>query len=80
MSQGEKINLEDMDQYAQFFPFPLAKVIQMFKEEFKLALRSLVSRLDLVSKQDYLVQQKMLEEAYKELKNLKEKCNCEQLS
>ena len=80
MNQGEKINLDDMEDYAQFFPMPFVKLIHLFKEEFKLAIRAIVSKLDLVSKQDYLVQQRMLDEAYKELKQLKEQCHCEQLS
>ena len=63
--------IEDID-IAALFPRPFKVLIQVFKDEFHAGLRVLISRLDLVTKQDYIIQKRLLEEAYDEIKRLKE--------
>lgn len=64
--------IEDID-IAALFPRPFRVLIQVFKDEFNLGLRVLISKLDLVTKQEYLIQKKLLKEARDEIHRLKER-------
>ena len=63
--------VDDIDILA-YFPRPIQVIAKGFKSECSLAIRQIVSRLDLVSKDDYLVQKRLLEDALSEVKRLKE--------
>lgn len=67
MTQRRNLNFEDIDSVSRFLPRPLALCIKLFKSEFLLAVKALISRLDLVTKDEFLVQKRMLDDAYKEI-------------
>ena len=63
--------VDDIDVLA-YFPRPIRVMAKGLKSEFSLAIRHIISRLDLVSKEDYLVQKRLLEDALSDVKRLKE--------
>lgn len=78
MTQQHKINLDDIDSIDGVFPKPISMCIKMFKSEFLLALRALISRMDLVTKEEFLVQKKLLDKAYEDLEILRARLNSEE--
>lgn len=56
-----------------FFPRPIRMLLQGCQSEVHLSVKRIIERLDLVSKEDYLVQRRLLEQAREELKQLKER-------
>ncbi|MEC7030825.1 MAG: hypothetical protein VXW87_04100 [Pseudomonadota bacterium] len=56
-----------------FFPKPIKLLLQGFRSEVNHTVRRIIDHLDLVSKDDYLVQKQLLEKAQQEIKQLKEK-------
>ena len=65
-----KTRLEDIENFEGVFPKPLCAVIGFFKHEFRLGLKALIGKLDLVTKDEYLVQKQLLDEAYREIHRL----------
>ncbi len=63
---------EEMD-VLSFFPRPVRLLLQGFQVEVHLAIKGVVDRLDLVSKDDYLVQKQLLEQAQLEIQQMKER-------
>lgn len=57
----------------EFFPRPLHSFLDFFKSEFRAGIRRLIQRLDLVTRDEFLVQQRLLEEAYQEIERMKER-------
>lgn len=66
----EKISLEEFDDICDL-PKPLQTVLRVFRSEFQVFLKRLIGKLDLVTKDEFLVQKRLLEEAYAELERLK---------
>ena len=63
-----------------FFPRQLQGIISMFRKEVEFAIKQVIKRLDLVSKDEYLVQKRMLHDAKKDVAVLKkrlEQCGCD---
>ena len=56
-----------------FFPRPVRLLLQGCQSEVELSVKRIIERLDLVSKEDYLVQKRLLEQAREEIKQLKER-------
>ena len=65
------MGIDEID-LACFFPKPFRTLIDLFHQEFQLSIRRLIKKLDLVTKEEYLVQQRLLQEAYCELERLKQ--------
>lgn len=59
------------EEFSHCFPRPLQGTLRVFKAEFRAILRRLVQRLDLVTRDEFLVQKRMLDEAYQEIDRLK---------
>ena len=77
MTQQHKVKFEDIDFMDGIFPKPLSICIRMFKSEFLIALRALIARMDLVTKEEFLVQKRLLDKAYGDLEILRERLNSE---
>ena len=60
MDNEKRYTLDEIDNLASYFPKPMRALISLFQSECRIAIRGILSRLDLVSKQDYLVQKKLL--------------------
>ena len=73
MNINEKLNLDDFDAIESWFPKPLHLLMRCFKVEVKMALKHIIQSLDLVTKDEYLVQKRLLDEAYIEIERLKNK-------
>lgn len=71
MVADKKIDLEDFDAIEAWFPKPVQLVMKAFRVEMRVALRRIIQKLDLVTKDEYLVQKRLLDEAYKEIEKLK---------
>lgn len=63
------MRLEDLD-IARYFPRPLGVLLLVFKDESQLAIKTIISKLGLVTKEEYLVQKKLLENAYAQVAEL----------
>lgn len=66
--------LEDIDVLA-YLPSPLKGLMQGFRAELSHGLRCIIVNLDLVTKEEYLVQKRLLDDALAEVRALKEKLN-----
>ncbi|UTC24622.1 hypothetical protein MMH89_00380 [Candidatus Comchoanobacter bicostacola] len=64
--------LEDFDEYYSLFPRPIRALMRCFKQECNFAIRSMILRLGLVSKQEYQVTQDLLIQAQEKIKKLEE--------
>lgn len=60
------------EEFSHCFPKPFQKMLKAFKAEFRAGLRRLIQRLDLVTRDEFLVQKRMLDEAYQEIDKLKQ--------
>lgn len=74
----KKINLEDFEAMGDCFPKPVRLLITAFKQEFRAGIRRLIQKLDLVTKDELLVQKRLLELAYKEIHQLKQEKNSQE--
>ena len=63
------MRLEDLD-IARYFPRPVGVLLSVFKDESQLAIKTIISKLGLVTKEEYLVQKKLLEDAYEQVAEL----------
>lgn len=76
--RGLTLNMDHIDIMA-FFPQKLRRILSMFTIEIEMAMKQVIQRLGLVAKEDYLVQKRLLENAQKdldEMKKQKERCGC----
>lgn len=60
------------EEFNHCIPKPLQSIMRAFRSEFRASLRRLIQRLDLVTKDEFLVQKRLLEEAYREIERLKQ--------
>ena len=71
--------LEDVD-ILSYLPKPLRLVAEGFKSEISNAIRQIILRLDLVTKEDYMVQKRLLQDALREVRELKEQLDEKNIS
>ena len=64
------MNMDHIDIMA-FFPQKLRRILSMFTIEIETAMKQMIQHLGLVAKEDYLVQKRLLENAQKDLDELK---------
>ena len=72
------MNMDHIDIMA-FFPQKLRRILSMFTIEIETAMKQMIQHLGLVAKEDYLVQKRLLENAQKDLDEMKkqrERCGC----
>jgi|GEM_PF-5165437 BMFP domain-containing protein YqiC len=70
--QNEDIDNINFEEIGHCFPKPFQVIIHIFKSEFRAGLRRFIQRLGLVTKDEFMVQKKLLDEAYRIIDQLKQ--------